>query len=116
MLIETIAQMRTEMATLLGLEGDGTGTGTGTGGEPVAAGLPVASSSPAAASSGVAAAGSMPPLPPPPSAGVVAPATTGAPGGAVEGQYGSTGGTDTDYFASYAKLTIHEDMLGDRVR
>jgi hypothetical protein len=105
-LLATIAQMRTEMVTLLGLDDRPGVSGTGAAVAELSGG-----------SSAVALPPVPGPLPPAPSG--AASSTTHdarAPSSAREGQYGSAEGPNSDYFASYAKLGIHEDMLGDRVR
>jgi 2-polyprenyl-3-methyl-5-hydroxy-6-metoxy-1,4-benzoquinol methylase len=96
LLLETIQQMRTEMASLLGLNDSAAAAAAG-----------VADETATDAADAAGAAGSHPTPPPPPAA--AAPAVT-------EGQYGSTDGPASEYFASYAKLSIHEQMLSDHVR
>ena len=102
LLLETIQQMRTEMASLLGLNDSAAAAAAGVADETAG---DAADAADAAGAAG--AAGSHPTPPPPPAA--AAPAVT-------EGQYGSTDGPASEYFASYAKLSIHEQMLSDHVR
>ncbi len=103
LLLETIQQMRTEMVSLLGLNE-----------AALPAPAPAHSEVCAAGAAGAAAAdvaGSIP-APPPPAQTKTPPAASFA----TEGQYGSTDGPESEYFASYAKLAIHEQMLSDHVR
>ena len=93
-MLETLAAMRSEMVSMLGLAEDASGGGNG-GGE--------AAGSTAAANGAAAAA-------------ATAGAASKAAANATEGQYGSAESAETGYFESYAKLHIHEEMLSDRTR
>ena len=111
LLLETIQQMRTEMASLLGLnEGTDGAPSSGMAADPPAgAGIGEGG---ARSLGGRGTAGSDLPAPPPPEPTHSA----AAGGGATEGEYGSTEGPESKYFASYARLGIHEEMLTDHVR
>jgi predicted RNA methylase len=102
LLLETIHQMRSEMACLLGLDEDAASSDDEQS-------VPKAEAT--AASTAV----------PKPASSTDAASTTAAaarlpPKALSEGQYGNADGTASAYFESYAKLSIHEEMLSDAVR
>ena len=116
LLLQTIAEMRVEMASLLGLHeaAEGAEAAESVGGD-------AASATQLAAVAADAAAPSAPPAPPllpphPRAAAEVASQPAASACEASEGQYGSAEGAQSAYFDSYAKLSIHEEMLSDHVR
>ena len=106
-LLETIQLMRSEMVTMLGLSE-----------EDVSDGAP----RPAGASDGSAGGGGGSSSSEGPLAGAKketaneGAANGKAAAGATQGEYGSADGASTAYFESYAKLSIHEEMLADGQR
>ena len=105
-LLETIQLMRSEMVTMLGL-----------GEEDVSDGAP----RPAGASDGSGGGDGGSSSEGPPAAAAKETANEGAASGkaaekATQGEYGSADGASTAYFESYAKLSIHEEMLADGQR
>ena len=92
LLLQTIEHMRSEMAVMLGLNEEEAAGGEAQPKEATKAGGAEGVSSAAAGGDGKGDAQ------------------------ATEGQYGSADGESSAYFNSYAKLSIHEDMLADSVR
>ena len=118
-LLETVAQMRSEMAVLLGLNedvqpeesddekeelpdvsADGSAATSASKGTPLGAGFVEWMKDPNAQATAKAAVA----------------AGKGLENAATEGQYGSADGDSSGYFDSYARLSIHEDMLSDKIR
>ena len=101
LLLETINHMRSEMATLLGLDEDDKAPP-----KDVSDGNAAASSDVGAVVRNTGATMAT-------HDSAAGPKPNDAPS---EGQYGSADSASSAYFDSYAKLAIHEEMLGDAVR